>query len=266
MTNEQAQQLLGEIAGYLETLRNDPHSTTFVPLCDVYLQLGMLEEAMSVARHGIEALPFFGPGYVVFGRAQKQYGELDRAFESFRKALEVDPDSLPALKNLSKLCVLRGDRVQACSFLARAIDLDPADPTLANLHKSLHSVEVASLEADKDELPCGSANESLFATATVADLYVRQGHLDKAQTIYRELLDAQPDDQSLRERLAQVDALLAEQSPLTATDVSSEALVDTVAEVRASDTPRNVVAVLQHWLLAIQARREYVQKHFAGHC
>ncbi len=267
MTKEEAQRLLGKIAGYLEILRKDPHSTTFVPLSDAYLSLGMLEEALSVARQGIEALPFFGPGYVVLGRAQMQCGELDRAAHSFRKALEVDTESIAALKNLAKLCVLRGDREQACSLLARAVEISPDDPVIANLHRSLQplAVDVVSSEVDEEEIGSGTASEPLFATVTVADLYVQQGYFDKALVIYRELLEAQPDDDSVRDRLARVEALLAEQSAASTAVFPSET-TKTIVEDVMPESPCDVVAVLQRWLTAIQARREHVQKHFAGHC
>jgi tetratricopeptide (TPR) repeat protein len=267
MTNEQAQELLGEIAGYLETLRKDPHSAIFVPLSDAYRKLGMLEEALSTALHGVEALPFFGPGYVVLGRTQMKYGELGRACQSFHKALEVDPASIAALKNLAKLYVLQGDRDHASSFLARAVELSPDDLVLANLYKSLRPavVETDLPVTDEDGISSDCASQPHFATATVADLYVQQGHLDKARNIYRELLEAQPEDQSVRERLAHVEALLTEKSPLSGDGVASETRYS-VGEDEVPDAPRDVVGTLRNWLSAIQARREHVQKHFAGHC
>lgn len=39
-------------------------------------------------------------------------------------------------------------------------------------------------------------------TATLAEIYARQGHLAEACAIYRELADAHPEDDALAERLA----------------------------------------------------------------
>jgi hypothetical protein len=39
-----------------------------------------------------------------------------------------------------------------------------------------------------------------------------------------------------------------------------------VEHPQSPDSQRDVVAILQKWLKAIQSRREYVQKHSAGHC
>jgi tetratricopeptide (TPR) repeat protein len=110
-----------------------------------------------------------------------------------------------------------------------------------------------------------SEDQSLFATATVADLYVRQGYLDKARNIYQELLQAHPDDETFRERIAYVDKLLAEQPSLTDSDSASSMRLG-VEHPQSPDSQRDVVAILQKWLKTIQSRREYVQKHSAGHC
>jgi tetratricopeptide (TPR) repeat protein len=147
------------------------------------------------------------------------------------------------------------------------VALSPEDPVLANLHKSLQP----ACEANSNSVCEGtgiskdSEDQSLFATATVADLYVRQGHLDKARNIYQELLQAHPDDETFRERIAYVDKLLAEQPSLTDSDSASSMRLG-VAPPQSPDSQRDVVAILQKWLEAIQSRREYVQKHSAGHC
>ncbi|MEZ4269203.1 MAG: tetratricopeptide repeat protein [Myxococcota bacterium] len=43
-------------------------------------------------------------------------------------------------------------------------------------------------------------------TATLAEIYARQGHLTEACAIYRELVEAQPLDTALAKRLAELNA------------------------------------------------------------
>lgn len=252
MTQEKALRLLGKIAESREAIDNDPHSTAYVALSDACRHLGMLDEALSAAWRGVEVHPSFAPGYLALGRAHLEYGDLDEAERSFRQGLECDPDSAGLLRHLSRLCLLRGDRGQACDLLARAVELDQEDIVLVNLHKSLQPVPAPSAEASE---------EPLFATATVADLYIRQGYPGKARRIYLDLLQRQPEDQSLLDRLAQVESLLADQAAVS--ELEPEGATDGGA-VQGSRS--DVVATLQKWLRAIQVRREYVQKHSAGHC
>lgn len=53
--------------------------------------------------------------------------------------------------------------------------------------------------------------ERLFATATIASIYVQQGKLQEARAIYRQLLQERPDDRTLRDGLRRVEAMIAEQ-------------------------------------------------------
>ena len=45
-----------------------------------------------------------------------------------------------------------------------------------------------------------------FYTATMAQLYAKQGHLNKSAAIYRHLLAQEPGRQDIRDALAEVDA------------------------------------------------------------
>jgi hypothetical protein len=152
-------------------------------------------------------------------------------------------------------------------LLRRAVELAPEDPVLANLQKSLQpAAEIASRPVDGDRQPPEDAGEEpMFATATVAELCLRQGHHEKALAIYRELHRAQPDDASIMERLAHVEALHGANADAVVDEPPSDASGAISAE--GSDDPADdAIATLQQWLVAIQARREHVQKHFAEHC
>ncbi len=72
-------------------------------------------------------------------------------------------------------------------------------------------------------------------TATLAEIYARQGHLEQAYEIYAELLAASPEDASLRERV--------------------ETLRGEVAHAAADDRSRARVDRLRALLSRIQSRR-----------
>ena len=59
---EQTASLLGKIAGYIEILSKDPHSTAFVSLAEAYRQMGLLDDALEVVEKGVAALPKFSLG------------------------------------------------------------------------------------------------------------------------------------------------------------------------------------------------------------
>jgi tetratricopeptide (TPR) repeat protein len=167
---------------------------------------------------------------------------------------------------MAKLCVFRGQRARALELYERAAELAPEDPVLANLKASLQpAAEMACHATCETDAVEPEQQEPVFATATVAELCLRQGHLEKAHAIYQNLHQANPADEAIRERLAHVASLLGAEALDTAAESTSHS-AGTESSASDDDAPHAVVATLQKWLLAIKARREHVQKHSAGHC
>ena len=80
------------------------------------------------------------------------------------------------------------------------------------------AVEPAALEV---EPPAAPAAEPI-ATATLGELYLRQGHLGEAERIFREVLRREPDNAAAQEGLARAaghQAVRAERPPLAARDL-----------------------------------------------
>ena len=59
MPTKNSGSLIDKINCYLQIAANDPHSTTLIPLAEAFRQIGLLEDALSAARLGVEALPNF---------------------------------------------------------------------------------------------------------------------------------------------------------------------------------------------------------------
>jgi hypothetical protein len=109
-----------------------------------------------------------------------------------------------------------------------------------------------------------------MATATVAELYIQQGFLKRALKIYRDLVEANPNDEELRTRLIELkhsidtdesiarDHALDSNYRVAATDEGNVANIGTpvVAPqmVKSDDTP-TVLETLDGWLANIKRRR-----------
>mmetsp|Transcript_25396 Transcript_25396/g.39819 ORF Transcript_25396/g.39819 Transcript_25396/m.39819 type:complete len:231 (+) Transcript_25396:293-985(+) len=63
-----------------------------------FLELDMVFEAVRAAEIAVQKEPSFGEGYQTLGRAQMNLGEVEMAVESFKKALEIDPETLKEIK------------------------------------------------------------------------------------------------------------------------------------------------------------------------
>jgi tetratricopeptide (TPR) repeat protein len=173
--------LLGKIASYTEILTKDPRSTVFVSLSDAYRQMGMLEDALEVAKNGVAALPRYSPGLVHLGRVQFEMGDLDGALASLETAHALDGGSLSALRGLARVLLAKGDKVRARQLLEKGATLHPGD---AGLRKML-----AALPAPRGAAGTpGGRGEAPIATPTIAEIYLKQGLPERALQVYRDLL------------------------------------------------------------------------------
>lgn len=259
MANNSDAALQAKIARYVEILAKDPLSTVFVTLSDAYRQLGKLDEALEIAQKGVQGLPWFSPGHVVLGQVLLARGDASAALGCFNQALTLDGESLAAFKGLAAIYCQKGQVDLARQVLERAQQIHPGNSSLRHMMSRLPDAtqvtvaqepEVAEIE---DEQPA----EAPIATTTIADLFVKQGLLSQACQVYRDILQADPTNSQVRNKLTELEERLSSGGTVEVAD--NQEFADSAA---AADEP---LATLQRWLAAIRLRREHVHQDTAGH-
>lgn len=277
--------LIGKIGSYLQIVTKDPSSTAFVPLAEAYRQIGLLDDALEAARLGTEMLPHFSPGFSTMGRILGQMGRLDASMSAYARALSIDRQSQSALVGLSRLHLIRGERDQARKILQQAKEFHPADEKISDMLIALDlprpwaDIKQATKVQEQVSSPATDVDEPVepIATATLAEIYVKQGLLEKALDVYHGILAQSPENQSAHKRIMQIQDMLAGDfvstaarpgaPSATAAPVASaaEAPVESVAmPTEARSAPRSEpkdqspLAVLQRWLSAIKNGRTNV--------
>lgn len=259
--------MLGKIASYTEILHRDPRSTVFVSLAEAYRQMGLLEDALEVARRGVAALPRFCPGYTVLGRILAQQNQVTEAKKAFSAALAIDPDSISALKGLARVYGRLKWRDEARKVLEKAAQVDPEDEWVARMLASLgpaetkatretpeNAVDASNPAADDQQAAAGDEGDSPIATATIAEIYVKQGLFSKALQVYQGLLKANPGNEQVRERCRELEGQISAAAQGTAPlgqDANQEGTGMDVPE----KTQMLAVELLNRWLDAIRDRR-----------
>ncbi len=282
--------LLAKIAGYTEILSKDPKSTVFVPLAETYRQMGLLDDALEIVRQGLRALPRFSPGYTALGRIHAQRGDIQQGIAALEKALEIDGDSLIALKSLARVLMRKGQAKRARELVTHAAALSPDDPAIKKMHEALGVASEAPIEPVQppvpetgqqldDELDDGPVDP--ITTATIADIYIKQGFPRRALKVYRDLLKADPHNSEIRGRLvalkkqieseeAAAEALEAQaaadifqrfpeigsvKEELTMAKPASEPIAEKPDQARVA---RAQIAILTRWLGSIRKGRAHV--------
>lgn len=290
-----AASMLGKIAGYIEILAKDPRSTVFVSLAETYRQMGLLDEALDVANRGVQALPSFSPGYSILGRIQAQRGKVDAAVAAFERALLIDPENLLSLKGLARVRMQQGDRAQALKLVQRALALKPDDAVAQKMLEAIGASPGVSpvsaakpsavLAAPADPAPAAIGEKVAarmpadpISTPTIAEIYIRQGFLGRAMKVYRDLLQADPRNEEIRQKLLDLKERIESQkatlttapgpsTPAAPTAVSTplDPPVSAVAHQALSEEEQRKASVahqlleLNRWLDLISRRKADVQ-------
>lgn len=257
--------LSAKIEEYKAALASDPKSPLFVALADAYRQVGQVDDALEVALRGTWELPQFADGFAAVGRVYYQRRVLGKAEAAFFRALSVNQMCIPAYKGLATIYRNQGDAQKASDILTKAIMLDPGDKSLQKMIESLSSPTGVAREADQvvsepiaeqePAMPQTTGGMKPITTATIADIYIEQGLYDKALEVYHELLSENPQNASVQQKILELEALMnggAAEAP------ALEPIVAGKSPASGGANSDNIIDQLNHWLAAIQSRRNRV--------
>lgn len=250
-----------DIKNLEEQLANVPDSFCFAQLADVYHKVGLVDDALYVARQGVKKHPRYLSGQRVLALACLTKGLKDEALGALKLIVEALPEDVECQKLIGRLFVDFGNQSAARKAFQTALEFAPDDVECRIELESLDrfaGLAPSALEPDEDdetiiedleiledyypesELPfrdvscepdlISSPHSDPLSTSTLAELYVTQGFIDKALEIYRVILDDNPVDRAIAKRVAELEVL---ETSLLKSDVE----VTTAFEAETVDDP-----------------------------
>lgn len=148
---EQNAAAFAEIKKFEDMLAKDPKSFCFAPLADTYRKLGLLDEAISVAKKGLESHPTYVGGLLALGRAYFEKGMKDESRAVLERVVASTPDNILAQKLLGQLYIACGNTSAAEKALQIAVSANPGDTESAQLLASLKKPALQSPPAKKTD-------------------------------------------------------------------------------------------------------------------
>ena len=145
-----------DIKKYEDILARNPQSYCFAPLAELYRRLGLLEDALSTARHGCDIHPDYAAGQMAFAMALLESGDRHGALPALERVVRVTPDNLDAQRLLSQMYIESGHYAAAATALDIILSLAPNDTESRLVYESLPRNEVPEWSeslAAPDELP-----------------------------------------------------------------------------------------------------------------
>jgi tetratricopeptide (TPR) repeat protein len=210
-------------------LAQDPGSRLFARLAEEHRQAGELAEAVRIARSGLVAHPVYPAARLTLGRALLSSGDARAALGELEAALRQAPGSILASRFLAEALEAVGDLQGALRQYATTLSLAPGDreieARLGALRTRLEALPPAAepatsaaggsgapvrgpseREADADD-GAPSPTATPFSSPTLAELYLRQGFLERAIGVYRQVVAEKPGNERALARLGEIEAL-----------------------------------------------------------
>lgn len=200
------EEVTAKLEAYRERFAEAPDSGVFIALADLLRTEGEYDEALRVLEQGLAARPDSISATVVMGRTLLESGRGDEARTVLAAVLQRDPDNTLALRLMAEVCRAAEDWPAALPHLEHLTELEPDEPRWRS------SLAEARDQCDQPAVGTGGRAAS-FATMTLVDIYVAQGYHDRALAALQQMLEADPERQDVRDRIAELETRAAEAPP-----------------------------------------------------
>ena len=183
----------------------------FVSEAERYLEKGLYEKAITLARERQDRFPEDVDAWLVIASCCAHMGKLTKTSEILRELEKV-------IQGWSRIYERLGDIYQERGFVEEAIRIYRKVPGLASdpekkkeISEKIDSLEMGDTPDDliqSDEGGNIGQISSDFHTITLAGLYINQGHLTMARNVLKKLIKKDPRNVRVIEQLEHVEALI----------------------------------------------------------
>ncbi len=204
-------------------LAREPGSRLFAQLAEEHRKAGDPAEAIRVARAGLALHPVYASARLTLGRALLDAGDAAGARAELEQALRQAPENILARRFLAQALESVGDLERALAEYRATLKLAPGDRQLEDRVQAV-GARLSGSEKPQKPVPApapgprdseaqGPAGEPPFASATLAELYLRQGFAQRAIEVYQEVIAADPGNARARARLVEIESAGAAAGP-----------------------------------------------------
>ncbi len=200
-----------EIEEYTRKLTQNPESLVFVSLAESYRKSGMLDEAIETCLKGLQVHPSYMSAHMVLGRAYLEKEQHEEAATEFSKVAAADVNNIMAHSLLGQTFVRQGKFTNAIEEYQKVLTLNPDDATAQQMLKQALEQAKKTTVTRPEEVaaPAPSAPAPTSETSSPdtkkelsqAEAFTKQGDIDNAIKIYRLILEADPENLVVRQRL-----------------------------------------------------------------
>lgn len=227
-------------------LQNNPSRDTLILVLTKMVANGRHSRVVQECLHALRRYPDDLQLRLLLARSYLQVGFIGRAEAEFdRIGAAIDRYAL-AYRQQAELFMRQQRNPEAAAALKRYLAHYPDDREALDLLRQITcrreernraAPEIAEQFQPEDE----NRVFSQLATPTLAEIYYHQGQIDEAIRTYRKILDQKPQDTTARERLAELEALVAQKPPREKTPAGTR-----------RNKKEDMARILEGWLARLQ--------------
>lgn len=202
---------------YTKMLEDDPTSNCFVILAEVLIKRKKVDDALKVLVNGLRHNKHNVTARFLLGKIYFERWMIDNAKREFEKVIKLAPDNIAVSKILIQIYVSEENFNDALHITKKLSFYHPENEEIKALINQLSagiSVKEARTAAKENNAPqlqqTAYFNETSYdeeaglATETLADLYFEQGHHAQAIKILSKLLEQNPGNIELLEKIEKI--------------------------------------------------------------
>ena len=183
----------------------------FLSIAEAYIDKNLYKEAANVDESWLKRYPIDADANIVRCHALLKMGNLEKVNEVLDD-LETKVIELSRIYyHVGDLCLNAGLTKEAIKFYRKFIFLNPSASSAKEVYEKVNAlaghIDDRAAGGDADTHSHTDHVASDFCTTTLAELYIRQGHLDMALNVLHELLKREPENRLVAARLNDVMAM-----------------------------------------------------------
>jgi tetratricopeptide (TPR) repeat protein len=225
------------------TLSFGEESRDFKSRAESLFKQNLLPEALILAEEQRRFNPLDVEAYVIIGKIFIRMGELDQARDMLAQVDKIISGLSFVYARMADIYREKGLKSDAALCYRKFVNLNPISEQAAEIAEKLSFLEKQESEAsDTDESGIENIPKRDFFTITLAELYIKQGHLQMAKEVLAEIIKREPGNINAAARFDSVKAAMLNVRTVNAEDDYSNNVVNTLSNWLANIDRLNVHA------------------------
>ncbi|MBI9072763.1 MAG: tetratricopeptide repeat protein [Melioribacteraceae bacterium] len=196
------------------------NSPLFAKVAETELEKKHIDKALNILEKGLEIYPDYSTAYIIYSQALAAVGDFDKAEEILRKGCDLIDSKSTYKYYVGKLYSIKErhsllSESKRASFIPNNIDDIEVEPdeqkplsfedNLDDLASKLNSAKISSNGLSEEYISGDDTyndleDEEEIVSETVAGIYVAQGNLNKAISVYKKLMEQNPEKSDILTR------------------------------------------------------------------